>query len=435
VTRFDQIGHAGLSDVGIRRSHNQDSLAVLLATDEEQWRRQGHLYVVADGMGAHAVGEKASALAASVIPHIYHKHAEQEGPATALRKAFVEANASIHACGQQNREFQGMGTTATALVLRPDGAWVAHVGDSRAYRVRGGRIEQLTFDHSLLWEYARIKKLDPDEVRDIPANVIHRCLGPEPLVQVDVEGPHPVRPGDVYLLCSDGLSGQVSDPDLGAVAGVLPPEEACQFLVDLANLQGGPDNITALIVRVGVDPGANGDADEPRPRRRYHVPPWPMLALLAGTVLVAGAFGVHGLGAPKAALLATFVVAVAANLAGLLGLYLQYRREKGAAGGRAPGPGEPRVYRRFPCSVERPLLDKMARALEVLRQRADERGWEVDRDAAEAARELAQKLLQSGDLVGAFRELCRAILPYTRALERQRNKEEVFQPVWDKPPA
>ena len=151
-----------------------------------------------------------------------------------------------------------MGTTTTALLLRPEGAWVSHVGDSRVYRVRDGWIEQLSYDHSLLWEYARIKHMDPEDVLDIPSNVIHRCLGPEPMVQIDVEGPYSVRPGDVFLLCSDGLSGQVTDPEMGAVVTVLPPAEACQFLIDLANLRGGPDNITALVVHVTSERGGQG---------------------------------------------------------------------------------------------------------------------------------------------------------------------------------
>src|SRR5262249_42607884 len=157
-----------------------------------------------------------------------HKHA-QDGPPAALRKAFMEANATIHACGEQNREFLGMGTTGTALVLKPDGAWIGHVGDSRAYRIRAGQIEQLTYDHSYAWEIARLKHIDPSEVQDFPTNVIHRCLGPQALVQVDIEGPHPVLPGDVYVLCSDGLSGPVTDPEIGVIASVLPPEEACRF--------------------------------------------------------------------------------------------------------------------------------------------------------------------------------------------------------------
>src|SRR3954469_7969468 len=285
VTRFDQIEHACLTDVGVRRSHNQDSYAVQLASDDDGWRQRGHLFLVADGMGAHAVGEKASEQPAHIIPHIYQKHAQQ-GPPQAVRRAFVEANASIHSCGQQNREFEGMGTTATALLVRPDGAWVGHVGDSRCYRIRGTVIEQLSYDHSLLWGYARLQHLDPDEVEDIPTNVIHRCLGPEPLVQVDVEGAHDVQHGDRFLLCSDGLSGQVTDQEIGAVASVLPPAEACRFLVDLSNLRGGPDNIAVVIVRVGGggEGGAAGVVRKAPRRRLLSRIPWWFSSLLAGTL-------------------------------------------------------------------------------------------------------------------------------------------------------
>ncbi len=249
VSSHDNIEYAGLTDVGVRRGHNQDSFALLPATDKEQWKNRGHLFLVADGMGAHAVGELASKMAADSIPHIYSKHSK-EGPPAALRRAFIEANTTIHTRGQQNREFEGMGTTSTALLLRPEGAWIAHVGDSRVYRIRGDKLEQLSFDHSLVWEMARRQKCSPDKLEGIPSNVIVRSLGPEALVQVDIEGPHPVRSGDIFVICSDGLSGPVSDQEVGAVARVLPPEEACQMLIDLANLHWGPDNITAVVVKV-----------------------------------------------------------------------------------------------------------------------------------------------------------------------------------------
>jgi protein phosphatase len=434
VTRFDQIEHACVTDVGVRRSHNQDNHAVQLAGDDEQWRQRGHLFLVADGMGAHAVGEKASEQAAAVIPHTYHKYAPQ-GPAAALRKAFIEANASIHACGQQNREFEGMGTTSTALLLRPDGAWVGHVGDSRAYRIRAGVIEQLSYDHSLVWEYARLQQIDPDDVQDIPSNVIHRCLGPEPLVQVDVEGPHAVLPGDIFLLCSDGLSGQVSDSEIGAVASVLPPAEACRFLVDLANLRGGPDNITVLIARVGLGAEANGEAvTAPGPAgRRWRLPaPWWALTLFAGTMLVVAAAWLEFEKLPGSVPL--FVVATVAILAGLVGLGVDYFRERKRLDGEDEEPAAPRIHRKAVCRVEQPLLDKLARALEVLRQRADEKHWEPDWNQYQEHAVAAGELLQKADLTGAFREYCRAMLPLTRALQKLRNKEEAFQPVWDKPP-
>src|SRR5262249_1605452 len=154
-----------------------------------------------------------------------------EGPAAALRKAFLEANASIHARGQQNLDFKGMGTTTTALVLQPAGAWVGHVGDSRAYRVRHGHIEQLTFDHSWVWELAKRQRVSRESLKGIAANYINRSLGPDPLVQVDIEGPHPLQPGDSYVLCSDGLSNQLTDQEIGAITSVLPPAEACRLLM------------------------------------------------------------------------------------------------------------------------------------------------------------------------------------------------------------
>src|SRR5262245_21211342 len=323
VTSFDQIEQANLTDVGVRRSHNQDNLAVHLATDLEQWQKSGHFFMVADGMGGHAVGEKASELAKDVVPHTYRKHA-QDGPPAALRKAFLEANATIHACGEQNREFLGMGTTGTALVLGPNGAWSGHVGDSRADRIRNGTIEQLTYDHSYVWEIARLKHIDPADVQDFPTNVIHRCLGPQPLVQVDIEGPHEVLPGDVYLLCSDGLSGQVNDAEMGVVASLLPPREACQFLVDLANLRGGPDNITVIVVRVGGQPSGAPPSRPPRPLRPppWARVPWPLLSLLGGSILagLAIALRVYSLagGALEALLLLLALFPIAAGVVGLV---------------------------------------------------------------------------------------------------------------------
>jgi protein phosphatase len=433
VTRFDQIEHASLTDVGVRRSHNQDSHAIQLARDDEQWRQRGHLFLVADGMGAHAVGEKASEQAAGLIPHTYHKHVHQ-GPAAALRRAFVEANASIHACGQQNREFEGMGTTTTALLIRPDGAWIGHVGDSRAYRIRDGTIEQLSYDHSLVWEYARIKHIDPEDVQDIPSNVIHRCLGPEPLVQIDIEGPHPIRPGDIFLLCSDGLSGQVTDREMGAVASVLPPAEACRFLVDLANMRGGPDNITVVIVRVGGVPADVNGLVTSLPggagRAAGSSLPWWALALFGGTLLAVAAGGLEYVKEDGMAVF-TFLLAVAAIVAGLVGLALHYRRERAQAEGEDDTPA-PRIHRHASCGVEMPLLDRLARVLTSLRQHAEERHWEADWKSYEEHHAAAEALFRRNDLTGTFREYCRAMLPLTRALHKQRNKEESFQPLWDK---
>jgi protein phosphatase len=432
VTRFDQIEHASLTDVGVRRSHNQDSHAIQLARDDEQWRQRGHLFLVADGMGAHAVGEKASEQAAALIPHTYHKYIQQ-GPAAALRKAFVEANASIHAFGQQNREFEGTGTTTTAVLIRPEGAWIAHVGDSRAYRIRNGVIEQLSYDHSLVWEYARLKHIDPEEVQDIPTNVIHRCLGPEPLVQVDIEGPHPLQGGDIFLLCSDGLSGQVNDHEIGAVASVLPPAEACRFLIDLANMRGGPDNITVVIVRIGGSADVNGvpPGSARKPRALWSRVPWWAFSFVLGMLLVMAAID---LAVQNSRTLAgwTFFLAATAIVAGVVGVLLHYLRE--CRQSAAEGEERPalRIHRQSPCRIEPALLERLTKAVQTLRQHADEKRWMPDWKTYEEHSLAAEDLLQHGDLPGAFREYCRAMLPLTRALHKQRNKEESFQPVWER---
>ncbi len=440
MTRFDQIEYASLTDVGIRRSHNQDSYAVKLAADDEQWRERGHLFLVADGMGAHAVGEKASEQAAHVIPHSYIKHAA-EGPISALRTAITEANESIHACGQANREFEGMGTTGSTLVLRPEGAWVGHVGDSRVYRVRNGWIEQLSYDHSLVWEFARIKGIDPEKVKDIPKNVIHRCLGPESSVQVDIEGPHLLCSGDVFLLCSDGLSGEVADQEIGAVVSTLPPEEACRFLVDLANYRGGPDNVTVIIVRVLGGPVSDGSIQIPvtmqskNSTKRPRLPlPWWVASLAVGILLATGAGILQGAGHGDIGL-AAFLGASAAIVAGLIGLLIHSRREKEseAESDDEEAPVRPRIHRRSPCKVDAMLLEKIQKALKALRHTAEELKWLLDWPVVDGHVAKADELVSLGDEVGAFRELCRAMLPLTAGLAKHRNKGEDFNPRWDKP--
>ncbi len=434
MVEFRDIEYASVSDVGVRRSHNQDAHAVLLSGDEGSWRERGHLFLVADGMGAHAVGELASKLAVDLIPHTYQKHAEH-GPVEALRRAFEEANSSIHNRGQQNPEFEGMGTTSTALVLRPDGAWVGHAGDSRAYRVRSGKIEQLSFDHSLQWELARRQRVHPSKIEGIPANVIVRSLGPEPHVDIDLEGPHPVWPGDVYVVCSDGLSGQVSDHELGAVISVLPPEEACQFLVDLANLRGGPDNITAILVHVpGQSPPSSYEftlEEPPRPHWTQQVP-WSGLAFVTGVVLAMLALVLVIGGWPPLSYMAPFCLSVASLGAGFLAMLHSHKKEQLDAQPRADN--RPRIYRQAACKIDARLVDSLAHADQLLQERARERGWEVDWEAHQRHEQAAQQSHEQGDAIAAFRERCRAMAQLTAALRKHRNKEEIFQPVWEREP-
>lgn len=239
---------AAASDVGMRRSSNQDSFAVIVADDREQWERSGHLLIVADGMGAHAAGELASRLSVELVPHHYAKLNRGDAPAALLR-AMEETNQEIYRRGQANPEFRSMGTTTSVLAILPIGAVIAHVGDSRIYRLRGSTLEQLTFDHSLVWEVRASNKLNPDAnwAVNIPKNVITRSLGPSASVEVDLEGPFPLQRGDRFLLCSDGLSGQLSDEEIGVLLGTPDLNLAVRAMIDLANLRGGPDNITVVV--------------------------------------------------------------------------------------------------------------------------------------------------------------------------------------------
>ena len=176
----------------MRRSANQDSFAVVLAEDREHWERSGHLLIVADGMGAHAAGELASRLSVDLIPHHYAKLNRGDAP-VALLRSLEEANSEIFRKGQANPEFRNMGTTTCALAILPEGAVIAHVGDSRVYRLRGTTIEQLTFDHSLVWEMRASGEVSEEALRNnaIPKNVITRSLGPSATVAIDLEGPFP----------------------------------------------------------------------------------------------------------------------------------------------------------------------------------------------------------------------------------------------------
>jgi len=254
----DTIIEAAATDTGMRRSNNQDSYSTVRAPNPDAWRNRGHIFLVADGMGAHAVGELASKMACDLIPHTYLK-SKVDNPQDAISKAFRDVSNLIHGRALANHDFKGMGTTCTALLLLPEGALIAHVGDSRIYRVRAERIDQLSFDHSLVWELVRRNHLTSEQANiSVPKNVITRSLGPEAAIEVDIEGPLPVLDQDVFVLCSDGLSGSVTDEEIGVLASNFHPKDACRYLISLANLRGGIDNVTVVVVRVGpwTDPDA-----------------------------------------------------------------------------------------------------------------------------------------------------------------------------------
>jgi protein phosphatase len=219
------------------RPANQDAAGYFSAPDGG--RDKGRLFVLADGMGGEAGGEVASGLAVEVIARAYFEHASPD-PAVALAHSVRLANQAILEQASASAALRGMGTTCTALVLRGATACVAHVGDSRAYHVRDGAVRQLTTDHSLAHRGPAY------------AHVLTRALGVQPAVEVDVVAVSPPpRAGDVFLLCSDGLWGQVDEADIAEVLAAEPDlDAASRRLVDLANARGGPDNVTVLLVRI-----------------------------------------------------------------------------------------------------------------------------------------------------------------------------------------
>ena len=451
MASFDKIECAVLTDVGLKRGYNQDSNYLALASDETQWQELGHVLLVADGMGAHAVGEKASEQAVKTIPHVYSKHVK-EGAPESLRKAFYEANSTIHSCGQENTEFRGMGTTATGIVIRPEGAWIGHVGDSRAYRIRGKLVEQLTYDHSLVWEYARLKKIDPDDVKDIPSNYINRCLGPEAIVEPDIEGPHKVEPGDCFLICSDGLTGLVKDSELDAITNCLPPQEACKMLVDLANLRGGHDNITVIIAKIdGSAQSSNNSNHIPTSnpsllnktknqlkRIRFGIPWW-FICLMFGLLLAISLIGIKAL---EKNLTDSFLtgdlvkfsvifVALISFIAGAIGFFIQFQNSKADETKEFPIPSA-RIHRKTLIEITQASLLKMENQVEAFKKRAEVKQWDINLEALEKHKSLAKASISKNDFTEAFKQYCLAMLLFSTPWIKHRKEDPPIEIFWGK---
>lgn len=433
------IRYASLTDVGVKRSHNQDACATQPASDAAVWEAQGHVFIVADGMGGHAVGEKASAKAVRDIPLTYLKHVATEGVHPAIVRAFTEANASIYAIGQNNPEFKGLGTTATALFLRPEGIWVGHVGDSRAYRIRGARVQQLTFDHSWVWEVARRQGIDPDELGDFKKNVIIRSLGPDATVEVDVEGPHPTEPGDVYLLCSDGLSNVVTPDEIGAVTALFGPDEACQHLVSLANIRGGPDNITCLLVQIPDGAGSSraGGSMVAKLAKKFakrinRVVPWPFLMLAIGAIVAVASVWLKSEQLPGA--VPSFVLAAILILGGLAGLYTYLRNRTDEPEAMSP-PTTPelRLYRDYTFDIGPLIVDRFAMLGAGLKDAVKDRDITIDWVTHDRFIAEADAATQRSDWAVAFKARFLAVQTIAAAVNKSRQKEEVFQPNWTTP--
>ncbi|MEO7113879.1 MAG: Stp1/IreP family PP2C-type Ser/Thr phosphatase [Polyangiaceae bacterium] len=247
---------AGLSDVGLQREHNEDSFVVLKEYD---------LFVVADGMGGHRAGDVASKLATETISEFFKSTANEDvtwpfhfdtnlsEEENRLLTGIRVANRQIFERSTRSREYHGMGTTVVGAMFSPSKKrmYIGHVGDSRCYRVREGKIEQLTRDHSLINDYLLAMPDLTDEQRsELPKNVITRALGMQDQVVVDLQHDDP-HPGDIYILCSDGLSGMIEDAEIQNIIQRAPNiGDACRELIAKANEHGGEDNITAVVIKI-----------------------------------------------------------------------------------------------------------------------------------------------------------------------------------------
>ncbi len=234
---------AACTDRGRKRSSNEDAFG--FSVDHG-------VFVVCDGMGGAAAGEVASALAVDELMRLLKERSAGAPLPEAAEQAIMAANGTIFTRAARNPKLSGMGTTLVLLLANADRAWMLNIGDSRGYRLRGGKLEQITVDHSLVEEQVRSGRINLAEAKRSPLrNVITRALGTQPTVTADVF-PLEIEPGDLFLLCSDGLTRELSDDLLESMLRLdLKLEALCERLIGAANNAGGHDNITCLLLRAG----------------------------------------------------------------------------------------------------------------------------------------------------------------------------------------
>lgn len=241
------IAYGFCSDIGRVRAENEDAYGCF--PGDAAAKTDEHLFIVADGMGGHTRGQQASRAAVQVTSQTYFSTGGGS-VSERLQRAFEAANRSIYQLAFQDGQSDAMGTTCTALALTDGQIHLAHVGDSRAFRISRRGTEQLTRDHTIVEERRREGILTDAEARAHPnRNVLRRAMGINPTLEVDVSSAGSLQPGDCYVLCTDGLT-DVADVEMQQIVLALPPQRACDKLVEMANERGGFDNVTVMVIRI-----------------------------------------------------------------------------------------------------------------------------------------------------------------------------------------
>lgn len=239
------------SDIGCMRQNNEDSFGYWEPEDDRQFLRKGRLAVVADGMGGYEGGQEASKLAVDTLVAVYRDFGGDD-PQAALVEAIHIAHEQIRNYSFEHPELRGMGTTCTAAAIVQDTLYYVHVGDTRLYLIRDGQITKVTRDHSYVGRLVESGIISAEEAEKHPQrNILTAALGTNPELVMDAARyPEPLHPEDVLVICTDGLWGQVADPEILAAVDNKTAEKAGRELIDLARERGGPDNITVEILRM-----------------------------------------------------------------------------------------------------------------------------------------------------------------------------------------
>jgi len=244
-----QIEYYGLSDVGVVRTENQDTFGKFPEDSNDIYRPKGILFITADGMGGHENGKEASSIAVETISENYFSNSSNKN-SNSILAAFELANEKILNISGEKLQSKKMGTTCSSLIINGNNITIAHIGDSRIYKITSKEIEQITHDHTAAEEMYRKGILSKDEVKDYPnKSVLVRALGVEPNINVELNEKINIKVDDCFLLCSDGLS-QINKNEIKEIVLLNSPNDACAKLVGLANERGGKDNVTVQIIKV-----------------------------------------------------------------------------------------------------------------------------------------------------------------------------------------